>query len=384
LLVVGTLACSGVLSAPSGEHSGPHEATIQSVAVSPVGNLVATAGQDRVAKVWTDAGDGSLQGVRDLYHEDFVTTLAFSPDGRRLATGGYGPEIVIWDTASWEPVGRIPRSVLSLDWSGDRIGLAIVRSASVEVWNATTLTIERTLDAHVDSVHAVRFSPDGTKLATGSKDRSIRLWDLASGEEVGMFAGHDEAVLALAFSADGERLASGSADKMARLWDVATQEPIRQLAGHRDRIVGVDIDPTGRLLVTASPDGLIRAWDARSGRDAATVALDAGAFEDVRFLGPDSVVAVGEGLEVVSLAEGLESHTYASDYTVPELDERCARLVACGKALVRDETTNGKGVEVVRIAREMNPSSPELCLTTLLTIPTAVGDASPPECSVGE
>ncbi len=377
----GLLACGGVFSGPSGEHSGPHVSTVQSVALSPDGTLLATGGQDRIAKAWSYP---ALEGVRDLYHEEFVVALAFSPDGRLLATGGYEPAIRIWDTTTWEPVGEIPRSVLAMDWSGDQLALAVQGSGTVEIWNATTRTLQHTLEGHVDSVHSVRFSPDGSVLVSGSKDRSIRMWDTAQGGEIGLFAGHDGAVLDLAFSPDGQRLASGASDKKARLWDVQTQEPVRQMAGHADWIVGVDIDPTGRALVTVGRDGKLRIWDAVSGQDIGSADLGLGALEDVLFVDAESVVTVGQDIFVRGLSAELASHEFATAFEVRELDDRCVRLVDCGKALIRGEETNDKGVELVRIAREMDQDSPDLCLTTLLTVPAAVGAASPPECAVTE
>ena len=377
----GMLACSGLLSGPSGEHSGPHIATIQSLALSPDGTLLATGGQDRIAKTWSVP---ALEGVRDLFHDEFVVAVSFSPDGRLLATGGYEPEVRIWDTATWQPVGAIPRSVLAMDWSGDQLALAVQGEGTVEVWSTSSFTLQSSFEGHVDTVHSVRFSPDGARLASGSKDRSIRLWDVATGEEVGMFAGHDGVILTLAFSPDGERLASGASDKKARLWDVQTQEPVRQMSGHADWISGVDFDPTGRALVTTGRDGRIRLWDARSGQDLGSFDLELGPLEDVCFSGPDSVVAVGQDIFVRGVGEELAAHSFATDFEVRALDERCDRLLTCGKALVRGGETNDKGVELVRIAREMNHDSPELCLTTLLTVPAAVGAASPAECAVTE
>ncbi|MEZ4322404.1 MAG: WD40 repeat domain-containing protein [Myxococcota bacterium] len=375
------LACGGLLGGPSAEFSGPHLATIQSMDIADDGSLLITGSQDRSAKAWTFPG---LEGLRDLPHEDFVVAVAVSPDGSRVATGGYDPEIRIWSTATWEPVGAIPRSVFDMDWSGDHLVLAVKGGNDAEVWSTATFTLEHTLSGHADTVHAVRFSADGSRIATGSKDHSARLWDVETGEELGMFAGHSGVVLAVQFSPDAAHLATGASDKTARLWDVATQEPLKQLSGHADWIVGIDYRPDGSALVTAARDGSMRLWDARSGAPIEKLDLELGALEDVRFADADTLVTVGKDVYVRGVGELLVDRDLAPPAKVRRLDERCSRLVECGKALIRTAQTNEKGVEVVRMAREIDVESPEMCLTTLLTVGQAIGVAPPEQCVVTE
>ena len=90
----------------------------------------------------------------------------------------------------------------------------------------------RTLAGHTGSVDSVTFSPDGSVLASGSYDKSIKLWDVATGEEIRTLTGHMYAIYSVTFSPDGRTLASASYDKTIKLWNVRTGELTHTLVGH--------------------------------------------------------------------------------------------------------------------------------------------------------
>lgn len=375
---LGSLACGG-LGGPSRDFSGPHTATIQALDISPDGSLVATGAQDRTTRVWRLPG---LEGVRELPDEGFVGAVAFSPDGRRVATGGRGPEVVVWDTGSWGIVGRIPRSVASLDWAADRIVLAVQDSATVEVWHASTYELESTFTGHIDDVHAVRLSNDGNRVASGGKDHAILLWDSATGEELGVFAGHSGVVLTLAFSPDGRMIASGASDKTTRIWEIETQEPVRQQGGHADRVTGVEFSPDGTTLATVGRDGALRHWDVATGDPLDKVSVAEEALTSLRFDGDQHVVVAGDDVSRISVKGRAAGQRAGSAPHARALDDRCSRLVTCGKSLIREKQTNERGVALVRMARELDVDSPEICLTTLMSVGSVIGAAPPADCLV--
>ena len=103
---------------------------------------------------------------------------------------------------------------------------------------------------------SVSFSPDGQTLASGSADRTIKLWDVETGAEIRSLSGHDEEVNSVSFSPDGQTLASGSADNTIKLWDVETGAEIRSLSGHDNWVNSVSFSPDGQTLASGSADKL--------------------------------------------------------------------------------------------------------------------------------
>ncbi|KAI9775820.1 MAG: hypothetical protein M1839_000871 [Geoglossum umbratile] len=139
--------------------------------------------------------------------------------------------------------------------------------AWIHVWPAVDehWSPSQPLEGHTDGVNCVTYSPNGQQLASSSHDRTIRLWDAATGALQGTLEGHTHIVQLVTYSPNGRWLASASNDCTIRLWDATTGVLQRTLEGHSDWVSSVTYSPDGQCLASASGDCTIRFWDAETG-----------------------------------------------------------------------------------------------------------------------
>jgi eukaryotic-like serine/threonine-protein kinase len=245
-----------------------HRGWALSVAFHPDGRHVVSAGADRQFRVW-DLADGKevfsgpCAPVR-LFGGAYA--VAFSPDGAKLAAGGDGA-LRVYDWRKRQllrtlPDGQERAATLAFSRDGRRLASGTWAGA-FKLWDgADGAEPLRSFPQDRFPVTALSFSPDGTRLAQGGFDRCVKVWDAATGMCVLPALRHTGIVGCVTFSPDGSRIASGGADKVVRLWDAMTGREVLDLAGHAEGCLCLAFSPDGNRLVSAGADGTIRLWDA--------------------------------------------------------------------------------------------------------------------------
>jgi small GTP-binding protein len=154
-----------------------------------------------------------------------------------------------------------------LAWSPDGQRLASASAdKTIRLWDAASGTHLQTLEGHTDWIISIGWSPDGQRLASASDDKTIRLWDAASGTHLQTLKGHSGRVFGVAWSPDGQRIASAGDDETIRLWDAGSGTHLQTLRGHSQYVTSVVWSPNNQYIASASGDTTIRLWEATSGK----------------------------------------------------------------------------------------------------------------------
>jgi WD40 repeat protein len=136
----------------------------------------------------------------------------------------------------------------------------------LHVWDVATGRELRCLRTDDDPVVSVAWSPAGDRIASGSRDRTVRIWEAQTGTQLRCLRGHEGGVYSLAWSAMGERIVSGSFDGSVRVWDADAGKQLRCMSGHESGVMNVAWSATGDRIVSRSDDGVVRVWESASGK----------------------------------------------------------------------------------------------------------------------
>jgi len=204
--------------------------------------------------------------------------------------------------------------VSSVAWSPD--GSAIASGSwddTVKVWDPFTGRALMTLEGHRNRVNCVAWSPDGSRIASGSWDETVKIWDAEKGTALRTLTGHEDAVFAIAWSPDGTRIASGSEDGTVKVWDPATGTDLETFPGDENRIYSVAWSPDGKEIASGSEDGTIRVWGADNGTLLKTMRGHSNGVDAVAWGPNGSTLASGSWdrtVKVWDAATSVEIRTY--------------------------------------------------------------------------
>jgi WD40 repeat protein len=253
-----------------------HTGKIRSVAWSPDGKYIASAGEDKIMQVWEAATARTF--LTCAGHSDWINAVAWSPDGMHIVSASSDKTARIWNAHTGSTVliynghsGWRGGAINAAAWSPNGIHIATAsHDKTVQVWNATSGIRKPTYREYSGAVLALAWSPTSNRIVSSGYaarvgETSVTIWDADSRETLLRYPGHDSIALALAWSFDKTRIVSSNADLQTMVWD-AHDGTIRCIYhGHAGAVWTVAWSPNSQYVASGGADATVQMWNPVTG-----------------------------------------------------------------------------------------------------------------------
>lgn len=242
-----------------------HASTVNYACFSPDGKYALTASKDNTVKLWNAQTGKFVETI--VKHRDNVKCAMFSTNGKKIITASEDGSAIVFDLDTHVSETVFDDNNVSVEYAEynyDDTKIAIVTNRVVYIIDVDTNERIELKGQHDDLITSATFSPDGKTIATSSHDKTIKLWDVHTGNVFHTYVGHSSIVKDVVFSSDGRFVLSTSNDNEARLWNFTSDDRPDIILCEMDILSMVTYSPDGKYIAAISVMGEAKIWDAES------------------------------------------------------------------------------------------------------------------------